>query len=78
MNSGRRRTYPVPGLVGSLQHECLKFTTQTAKVHGKTVASQASVACLKGKRPYSIITTTTGGSEGSGNHVSTVSKSAPC
>ncbi len=70
--------YPVPGLVGSLQYEHLVFTTQTAKVHGKTRVSQASIGCLKHKRPYSIITTTTGGSEGSGNHVSTISKSAPC
>jgi hypothetical protein len=70
--------YPLPGLVGSLQYEQLKFTTQTAKVKGKTVVSQSSVACLKNKRPYSIITTTTGGSEGSGNHVNTISASAPC
>jgi hypothetical protein len=70
--------YPLPGIVGSLQYEQLKFTTQSKKVKGKTLVSQSSVACLKNKRPYSIITTTTGGSEGPGNHVNTISGSAPC
>jgi hypothetical protein len=70
--------YPIAGIVGSLQYEQLKFTTQSKKVHGKTVVSQSSVACQKNKRPYAITTTTTGGSEGSGNHVNTISGSAPC
>ena len=71
--------YPLPGIVGSLQYEQLKYTTQSKKVKGKTLVSQASVGCLKGKRPYSIITTTTGGSSGgSGNQVATISSSAPC
>ena len=45
--------YPLQGLVGSLQNEYLDFTSQTRKLHGKTVVSQASIGCLKGKRPYS-------------------------
>lgn len=56
--------YPVPGLVGSLQSEQLTFKSQSTKVHGKTVISQASVGCTKGKRPYSITvsySTPTGG-----------------
>lgn len=70
--------YPLAGLVGSLQNEYLHFTTLTRTLHGKKVISQASVGCMKGKRPYSITTTTTGGSEGSRHVVSTITKSAPC
>jgi hypothetical protein len=70
--------YPTQGLVGSLQVEHLFFSTQTAKVHGKTVVSSGSIGCLKGKRPYSITTVTTGGSEGSQKVTKTISASAPC
>jgi hypothetical protein len=70
--------FPVPGLVGSLQFESLTFSTQSKKVHGKSLISQESVGCLKGKRPYSMTTTTHGGSEGNKNVVSTISGSAPC
>jgi hypothetical protein len=70
--------YPLQGLVGSLQNETLNFTTQTRKLHGKTLISQASIGCLKGNRPYSITTTTTGGSEGSQHVVSTITKTGPC
>lgn len=70
--------YPTQGLVGSLQYEHLVFTSQTEKVNGKTRVSQASVGCLKGKRPYSVTTVSTGGSEGTQNVTSTVAGSAPC
>jgi hypothetical protein len=70
--------YPVQGQVGSLQNEYLRFTSQTRTVKAKKVISQASTGCLKGKRPYTITTTTTGGSEGSQHVVSTITKSAAC
>ncbi len=70
--------YPLPGLAGSLQYEQLVFTTQSERRHGKTIISQAAVGCLKGKRPYSITTATTGGVAGPGNHKSTISSSARC
>ncbi len=70
--------YPLAGLAGSLQNEYLHFTTQTRTLHGKRVISQDAVGCVKGKRPYSITTTTTGGSEGSQHVVSTITKSASC
>ncbi|MGI8713766.1 MAG: hypothetical protein ACR2NR_11405 [Solirubrobacteraceae bacterium] len=70
--------YPLAGLVGSLQYEHLVFTSQTRKVGGKTLISQASTGCRNGKRPYSITTTTTGGSVGAQHQVSTISGSAGC
>jgi hypothetical protein len=70
--------YPLQGIAGSLQDEHLDFTTHTRKARGKTLISQASIGCLKGKRPYSIITTTTGASEGSQHVVSTIAGSASC
>lgn len=69
---------PVQGLVGSLQQEHLNFSTQTAKVHGKTVVSSGSFACLKGKRPYAITTVTSGADAGSQRVTSTIKGSAPC
>lgn len=70
--------YPLGGLVGSLQNEYLDFTSQTRKLHGKTVISQASLGCLKGKRPYQIITTSTGGTEGAKHVTSTISNTGAC
>ncbi len=70
--------YPVAGLAGSLQNEKIVFTTQSTKVHGKTAISQASVGCTKGKRPYTITITSTGGAAGPGNHTTTISNSAHC
>lgn len=66
--------YPAPGQVGSLQYEHLVFNTQTKGGH----ISTASVGCLKGKRPYSITTTTNANTPGSSSVVSTVTGSAPC
>jgi hypothetical protein len=42
------------GLYGSLIHETLKIGVLSTKVKGKTVYSQASVACKGNKRPYSV------------------------
>ena len=42
------------GLEGSLTSETLHFLKLTHKVHGKIVAYTTSVACKKGKRPYSV------------------------
>jgi hypothetical protein len=44
----------VPNLYGSLIHEVVNIKPLTAKVKGKTVYSQASVACKGGQRPWSI------------------------
>ena len=70
--------YPLQGLVGSLQYEQLHFTSQTISRKGHRLISQESIGCLQHKRPYSIITTVTGGSVGSAHQVNTISKSAPC
>jgi hypothetical protein len=70
--------YPLQGLVGSLQYEQLHFTSQTITRKGRTLISQASIGCLNNRRPYSIITTVTGGSAGSAHQVNTISKTAPC
>ncbi len=70
--------YPVTGLVGSLQYEQLKFTTESKRVGRKTVYSMASVGCQKAKRPYSITTTTTDPTVGPQNTTQTISKSAGC
>jgi hypothetical protein len=46
-------SFPLPGVEGSLTSVHLVWAKKTTKVHGKTVAYLASVACLNGKRPYS-------------------------
>lgn len=46
-------SFPIPGLEGSLITEHLTWAKKTTKVHGKTVAYLASVACDHGRRPYS-------------------------
>jgi hypothetical protein len=51
----------VPNFYGSLIKETLNWAKVTIKVKGKTVGDQASVACLKGKRPWSIAFTATSG-----------------
>lgn len=45
-------SFPVPGFEGSLESEHLAWSKMTKRVHGKTVAYLASVACKNGKRPY--------------------------
>jgi hypothetical protein len=47
------------GLYGSLIHETVKTFPLTTKVKGKTVGATEAVACLKGKRAYSISFTAT-------------------
>lgn len=70
-------SFPLPGVAGSLETEHLVWKSTTKKVHGKTVASIASVACSGKKRPYSVAfkanlpTTST-------TETKTVSGSAPC
>jgi hypothetical protein len=46
--------FPVQGVAGSLSVQHLVFLKRTKKVHGKTVASIASIGCKNGKRPYSV------------------------
>jgi hypothetical protein len=64
-----------PNFYGSLIKETLNWAKVTTKVGGKTVGNQASVACLKGKRPWSIAFTAT---DGVTRETSTVSGSSPC
>jgi hypothetical protein len=47
-------SFPIPGIEGSLTSETLHWLKVTRKVKGKTVAYNTSVACKKGKRPYSV------------------------
>ena len=47
-------SFPLSGVEGSLTSETLHWLKVTHKVKGKTVAYNASVACKKGKRPYSV------------------------
>ena len=49
LDDGRELT----GLYGSLIKEVLTFKNLKTKVQGKTVGINASIGCLKGKRPYS-------------------------
>jgi hypothetical protein len=75
-------SFPAPGLAGSLETEHLNWLKVTKTVKGKTVAASASVACLKGKRPYTTTFTanlpdSTTGAPGP-NNVTTVKGSAPC
>lgn len=44
----------VPNFYGSLEKEVLTFKKLTAKVHGKTVGLNSSVACKGGKRPWKV------------------------
>ena len=56
-------------------HQQLTFRKLTKKVHGKTVAYNASVSCLKGKRPWSI---TFQANNGGHTQTSTVKGSSKC
>lgn len=47
-------SFPITGVEGSLTSETLHYLKVTRKVKGKTVAYNTSVACKKGKRPYSV------------------------
>ncbi len=57
-------SFPLSGVEGSLTSETLHFLKSTTKVKGKTVAAIASVACNKGKRPYSVTFTAESGPGG--------------
>jgi hypothetical protein len=74
-------SFPAPGVAGSLETEHLNWLKVTKKVKGKTVAASSSVACTKGKRPYTTKFTAnlpdSSGNPGP-NNVTTVSGSAPC
>jgi hypothetical protein len=65
-----------PNFYASLIKQQLKWFKVSTKVKGATIYNNASVGCLKGKRPWSIqFTATTNGSD---RQVSTVSGSSPC
>jgi hypothetical protein len=72
--------YPVASLTGLLSHEHLFFRSQTTKVKGKKYISQASVACKKGKRPWSVtvLTAPFGSTTSTPSQTSTTSDSASC
>lgn len=70
-------SYPVTGLEGSLVTEHLVFAKNTTKVKGKTVGMEASVGCLKGKRPVTT-TYTAQASQGAPSESFTVSGSYAC
>ncbi len=51
-----------PGLYSSLIKQVLTFKKSTIKKGGKTYGMNASVGCLKGKRPVKVAFTATNGS----------------
>jgi hypothetical protein len=67
--------FPTAGLVGSLLTEDLNWLKVTKRVHGKTVAANASIGCLHGKRPYSTTFTAVLGSQ---RETDTVNGSSSC
>lgn len=69
--------FPSPGLVGSLLTSDLNWLKATRKVHGKTVAANASIGCQKGKRPYSMTFKAQLG-VGGPIEVKTIPGTAPC
>jgi len=68
-------SFPLTGLAGSLTGENLNWLRVTTKVHGRTAAASASVACLHGQRPYSVTYTAT---QNGAPEVDTVSNKAHC
>ncbi len=70
-------SFPLGGIEGSLTSETLHFVKQTTTVKGKQVAAIASVACSKGKRPYSV-TFTAEASDGGARQSGTVSGTQKC
>jgi hypothetical protein len=71
-------SFPLPGFEGSLVTEHLVWAKKTTKVHGKTVAYTASVACMHGKRPYSTSFTAETSSSGTNKQTTTISGSSKC
>jgi hypothetical protein len=65
-----------PNFYGSLVKEQLNFFNLTTKVKGKTIGDNPSVGCLKGKRPYTIIFTST--TNGSNRFKQTITGSGSC
>jgi hypothetical protein len=70
-------SFPLSGVEGSLTSETLHWLKVTRKVHGKTVAYNASVACKKGKRPYSV-TFTAESAPGAAPQTDTVTGTQKC
>jgi len=66
-----------PGLYGSLIKEVLSPISETTKVGGKKRGYMESIACQKGKRPYSIQFTADDYNTGT-PETETVKGSAPC
>ncbi len=71
-------SFPLPGLEGSLVTENLTWSKKTTKVHGKTVAYTASVACDHGKRPYSTSFTAETAKNGGIRQDTTLSGTTTC
>ncbi|MFL5859255.1 MAG: hypothetical protein ACJ780_00510 [Solirubrobacteraceae bacterium] len=71
-------SYPIPGLVGSLESEHLTFLKVTRQVHGKTVAATSSIGCHGKSRPYSATFTSTLPSNGPAKEIHTVAAAAAC
>jgi hypothetical protein len=71
-------SYPIPGLVGSLEGEHLNFLKVTRQVHGKTVAATSSIGCQGKTRPYSATFTSTLPSNGPAKEIHTVKAAAAC
>ncbi len=70
-------SFPLSGTEGSLTDETLAWKKLTKKVKGKTVNYYASVACKKGKRPYSVTFTAENGAGGA-SESQTVSGTQKC
>jgi hypothetical protein len=70
-------SFPV-GLEGSLVTEHLVWPKKTTKVHGKTVAYMASVACMNRKRPYSTSFTAETDKTGANKQTTTISGASKC
>ncbi|MGB0098169.1 MAG: hypothetical protein WBP81_37230 [Solirubrobacteraceae bacterium] len=71
-------SFPLSGLQGSLVTETLKWPKKTTKVHGKTVGYLASVACKRGKRPYSTTFTAETAQRGGVRQSTTLSSRTKC
>lgn len=65
-----------PNFYGSLIKETLNWFKVTTRVHGKTIGNNASIGCIKGKRPWSITFTST--TDGVNRASKTVSGSSKC
>ena len=69
---------PTGGLVGSLQTEHIVWSSQTATVKGRHVASISSVGCQGSKRPIQTTFTATFPPAGPAKETNTLRTFAPC